>query len=231
MIEFLAAGSLSLKTVNVFNDPTRLFEAADSIQKLYIIAQDLPDEKFATLKKNIETVYDQVEKNLIERFAAEYQAGNIEEMHRIATVMAQFKGYTQCIDVFIELSQDVPHGTDIYDGILPLCQYNYDIITRVFSNPNKVMSKFILNIYQLKLCQYAQMRLDDRRDEKKFLKTLYDLYVRTLKLSSDLTMIKMNLEDDLLTKLTEHIFQKYIKVRPFSSKIKFRSFQILKKWA
>lgn len=212
-IEFLAAGALSLRTVDVFNDKERVYEAADSIQKLFIIAQDLPDNKFSTLKKNIETVYDQVEKALIEKFAAEHSAGNIEEMKKIATVLSQFKGYNQCIDVFIEQSQELNHlhqSQDIFEGILPLCQRNHEIIVKVFSNPNQVMSKFILNIYQLKINQYALTKLDDKRDVRKYLKTLYDLYVRTLRLSADLQKLKMNLEDDLLNKLTANIFGKYL---------------------
>lgn len=211
-IELLAAGALSLKTVDVFNDNSRLFEAADAIQKLYLIAQDLPEEKFSTLKKNIDTLYDQVEKNLIEKFASEHHAGDIQEMKRIANVLSNFKGYSQCVDVYIEQSQDVPFsGKDIFESILPLCQKNYEIIEKVFSNPNQVMSKFILNIYQLKINQYVQTRLDDRRDERKYLKTLYEIYVRTLKLSADLGKIKMSLEDDLLNKLTHNIFTKYLR--------------------
>lgn len=212
-IEFLAAGALSLRTVDVFNDKARVYEAAESILKLYIIAQDLPDKQFSTLKKNIETVYDQVEKTLIEKFATEHTAGNIEEMKKIATVLSQFKGYNQCVDVFIEQSQELNHlhqSQDIFEGILPLCQRNYEIIVKVFSNPNQVMSKFILNIYQLKINQYALTKLDDRRDIRKYLKTLYDIYIRTLRLSTDLQKLKMNLEDDLLNKLTINIFAKYL---------------------
>ncbi|XP_063705149.1 exocyst complex component 5 [Culicoides brevitarsis] len=212
IIEFLAAGTLSLNTIAIFNDATRLFEAADAIQKLYLIAQDLPEEKFSTLKKNIDLMYDKIEKDLIERFASAHHAGNIEEMKKIANVLSNFKGYSQCVDVYIEQSQDVNYsGKDIFDSVLPLCQRNYAIIEQVFSNPNQVMSKFILNIYQLKINQYAHTRLDDRRDERKYLKTLYELYVRTLKLSADIGKIKMNLEDDLLNKLSQNIFAKYLR--------------------
>lgn len=59
-----------------------------------------------------------------------------------------------------------------------MCKHHYEIIKKVFANPAKVMSKFILNIYQLKLNQYALTKLDDKKDEEKYLRTLYELYSR-----------------------------------------------------
>lgn len=40
------------------------------------------------------------------------------------------------------------------------------------------MAKFILNIYQLKLNQFAQTKLDDKKDDDKYLRTLYEMYSR-----------------------------------------------------
>lgn len=59
-----------------------------------------------------------------------------------------------------------------------MCKHHYEIIQKVFANPQQVMSKFILNIYQLKLHQYAMTKLDDRKNEEKYLRTLYELYSR-----------------------------------------------------
>lgn len=89
-----------------------------------------------------------------------------------------------------------------------MCRHHYEIIKKVFSSPDQVMSKFILNIYQLKLNQYTQTKLDDKKDDDKYLKTLYELYSRTIKLSSELNEFMLNTDDDLLTKLTLNIFTK-----------------------
>lgn len=69
-------------------------------------------------------------------------------------------------------------GKDIFIGIVPMCEHHYEIIKQVFANPSQVMSKFILNIYQLKLHQYCLTKLEDRKDEEKYLRTLFELYSR-----------------------------------------------------
>lgn len=176
MSEFLITGPI---VNDIFTDPTRLYEAADVIQKLYAIAQDLPTEKFLDSKRKIERKYDDVERRLIEEFATAQKSEDIEKMKKLAQILSQFKGYTQCIDAYIEQSQMTPYGgKDIFIGIVPMCKHHYEIIKKVFANPQQVMSKFILNIYQLKLHQYAMTKLDDKRDEEKYLKTLYELYSR-----------------------------------------------------
>lgn len=82
-------------------------EAADIIQKLYLVAQDLPADKFGAAKKKIESKYDEIERNLIEEFAMAQTEENIEKMKNLAKILSQFKGYNQCVDVYIEQSQAV----------------------------------------------------------------------------------------------------------------------------
>lgn len=155
-------------------------EAADIIQKLYLIAQDLPSDKFGNAKKKIESKYDEVERNLIEEFAFAQKDENIDKMKQLANILSQFKGYSQCVDVYIEQSQATNYrGKDVFDSILPLCRVHYETIKKVFASPDQVMSKFILNIYQLKIHQFVSTKLtDDRKDEIKYLKTLHYLYLR-----------------------------------------------------
>lgn len=104
MSEFLVSGPLVSET---FTDPSKLHEAADIIQKLYTIAQDLPEEKFGEAKKKIEKKYDEIERKLIEEFATAQKSEDIEKMKTIANILSQFKGYAQCIDAYIEQSQMV----------------------------------------------------------------------------------------------------------------------------
>lgn len=51
----------------------------------------------------------------------------------------------------IFLLQGAFTGKDIFRDVIPLCEKNFSVMTEVFSNPDQVMAKFVLNIYHLKL--------------------------------------------------------------------------------
>lgn len=51
---------------------------------------------------------------------------------------------------------------------------------------------------------------DDSKDDMKYLKTLHYLYLRTMKLSNDLKEFIKDSNDDLLAKLTQHMFAKHL---------------------
>uniref|UniRef100_A0A182MQ72 Exocyst complex component 5 n=1 Tax=Anopheles culicifacies TaxID=139723 RepID=A0A182MQ72_9DIPT len=208
MTEFLTPGPI---VNDIYSDKNKLYEAADIIQKLFQISQDLPAQRFANAKKKIESKYDDVEMQLIEEFATAQKMENIERMKELSDILSQFKGYTQVIDVYIEQSQATTYGgRDVFEGIVPLCHKHYKIIQQVFNAPDKVISKFILNIYQLKINQFVQTKLDDRKDESKYLKNLSELYSRTMKLSAELQEFFKGSEDDLLQKLTANIFDRHL---------------------
>jgi len=67
----------------------------------------LPADKFGAAKKKIESKYDEIERNLIEEFAVAQTEESIEKMKNLAKILSQFKGYNQCVDVYIEQSQAV----------------------------------------------------------------------------------------------------------------------------
>ncbi|CAG4953795.1 unnamed protein product, partial [Parnassius apollo] len=164
-----------------------LNEAADVIQKLYTIAQELPPDKFEVAKKKIEAKYDEIERNLIEEFVKAQNQGNLAKMKTIANIMTNFKGYSQCVDAFIETSQmNTLLGKDIFSAVLPLCKKNYTIISSVFPNPDQVMSKFVLNIFHLKLQKYIQTKLADKNDIEKYLRNLFEMYTSTQKVCDEL---------------------------------------------
>lgn len=99
----------------------------------------------------------------------------------------------------------------MFETVIPLCRQHYAIIKQVFSSPDQVISKFILNIYQLRIHQYVSTKLaDDSKDDSKYLKTLHYLYLRTMKLSSDLGEFIKDSNDDLLAKLTQNMFAKHL---------------------
>ncbi|XP_045537856.1 exocyst complex component 5 [Papilio machaon] len=189
LANFLSPGPV---LTDLFNDPNKLNEAADVIQKLYTIAQELPPDKFEVAKKKIEAKYDEIERNLIEEFVKAQNQGNLAKMKTIANIMTNFKGYSQCVDAFIETSQmNTLLGKDIFASVLPLCKKNNTIINSVFPNPEQVMSKFVLNIFHLKLQKYIQTKLADKNDIEKYLRNLYDMYTSTQKVCDELVSAGM----------------------------------------
>lgn len=70
----------------------------------------MPPDKFEVAKKKIEAKYDEIERNLIEDFVKAQNQGNIAKMKDIASIMTNFKGYSQCVDAFIETSQMVTYS-------------------------------------------------------------------------------------------------------------------------
>ena len=85
----------------------QLFEAADIIQKLQLVAQELPSGRFRVAQTLIGQKYDEIERSLIEEFARAQVKRDRARMKHIASILSHFKGYSQCIDAFIEQSQNV----------------------------------------------------------------------------------------------------------------------------
>ncbi|XP_003705199.2 exocyst complex component Sec10 [Megachile rotundata] len=206
--DFLSPGPL---TDPIFTDKSSLDEAADVIQKLHLISQELPSEKFEHAKKKIAVKYDEIERNLIEEFVRAHNREDATRMKELASVLAHFKGYSQCIDAFIEQSQMGSFGgKDVFQDVIPMCTKYNKLMQQVFTNPEQVMAKFVLNIYHLRLQKYAVAKLADKTDPDKYLRNLYDLYTRTVKLSTELKIFNMGTDDTYLAKLTRNIFQKYL---------------------
>lgn len=42
-------------------------------------------------------------------------------------------------------------GKDVFQDVIPLCEKNFAVMKEVFSNPDQVMAKYVLNIFHLKL--------------------------------------------------------------------------------
>lgn len=194
----------------IFTNCEFIDEAADMIQKLYLISQDLPP-KFEATKRKIERKYSDIEKALIEEFVVAMDNENLTRMKEIATVLSQFKGYSQCVDAYIDHSQmGCLSSKDVFISFLNLCKYNNEIIQKVFNNPEQVMAKFVLNIYQLKLVEYIDDKLNSKLGTYNYLQTLYELYSKTNQLSNDLSVFNMGNDKNYLRKLTTNIFNKYI---------------------
>uniref|UniRef100_A0A8B9LUK6 Exocyst complex component 5 n=1 Tax=Astyanax mexicanus TaxID=7994 RepID=A0A8B9LUK6_ASTMX len=181
---------------DVFNNPEKIKEAADIIQKLHLIAQELPFDR-----------------QLIQEFTAAQRRGEIGRMREVAAVLLHFKGYAHCIDVYIKQCQEGAYmQKDVFEDTALLCQRVNKQVGEVFSSPETVMAKLIQNIFENKLQAHVKEKLDTRPTElEQYLTNLYDLYTRTTALAAKLT--EFNLGSDkhtFLSKLIKSIFSTYL---------------------
>ncbi|KAM7375812.1 hypothetical protein PAMP_005580 [Pampus punctatissimus] len=189
-------------------------EAADIIQKLHLIAQELPFDRFADVKAKIASKYHDLERQLIQEFTAAQRRGEIGRMREVAAVLLHFKGYAHCVDVYIKQCQEAAYlRNDVFEDIAVLCQRVNKQVGEVFSSPETVMAKLIQSIFENKLQAHVRDKLDETRhsDVEQYLKNLYDLYTRTTALATKLT--EFNLGSDkhtFLSKLIKSIFSSYL---------------------
>lgn len=198
---------------DVFNNPEKIKEAADIIQKLHLIAQELPFDRFADVKAKIASKYHDLERQLIQEFTAAQRRGEIGRMREVAAVLLHFKGYAHCIDVYIKQCQEGAYmHNDVFEDTALLCQQVNKQVGEVFSSPETVMAKLIQNIFENKLQAHVKEKLETRPTElEQYLRNLYDLYTRTTGLAAKLT--EFNLGSDkhtFLSKLIKSIFSTYL---------------------
>lgn len=202
----------------VLVDPYQLHLTADVIQKLHLIALELPlGGRFDTARQGIAEKYDQVEKELIEEFRKAQQAGQQRQMRKITNLLQHFKSYGQCIDVFIAESQKGAFkGKSIFDDVVPLIVKTNKLAKAVFSNSDTVMIKLVQNLFQQIIQGHVASRLEKRSDDpEEYLNNLYDTYVKTMKLTAELTIAcdenEFKLGDStFLSKLTRSIFSQHL---------------------
>ncbi|KAM4724490.1 exocyst complex component 5 isoform 2-T2 [Anableps anableps] len=199
---------------DVFYNSEKIKEAADIIQKLHLIAQELPFDRFADVKAKIASKYHDLERQLIQEFTAAQRRGEIGRMREVAAVLLHFKGYAHCVDVYIKQCQEGAYmRNDVFEDTAALCQRVNKQVGEVFSSPETVMAKLIQNIFENKLQAHVREKLDETRhsDVEQYLKNLYDLYTRTTALATKLT--EFNLGSDkhtFLSKLIKSIFSSYL---------------------
>ncbi|XP_059169792.1 exocyst complex component 5-like [Physella acuta] len=201
----------------VLIDPFQLHLTADVIQKLHLIALELPvGGRFDIARQRIAEKYDAVEKELIEEFRKGQQAGDRRQMRKITNLLQHFKSYGHCIDVFITESQKgaFKHSS-IFDDIVPLCVETNKLAKAVFSNSDAVMSKLVQNVFLGSIQGHVASRLENQSDPEVYLNNLFDLYIRTSKLTVDLAKACSEHEFKLgdstfLNKLTRSIFSQHL---------------------
>uniref|UniRef100_A0A8C6VSU4 Exocyst complex component 5 n=1 Tax=Naja naja TaxID=35670 RepID=A0A8C6VSU4_NAJNA len=184
---------------DVFTNPEKIEEAADIIQKLHLIAQELPFERFSDVKSKIASKYHDLECQLIQEFTNAQRRGQIYRMREVTAVLLHFKG------AYLR--------NDIFEDTAILCQNVNKQVGDIFSSPETVMAKLIQNIFEIRLQGYIKDQLEEHKksDAEQYLQSLYDLYTRTTNLSSKL--MEFNLGTDkqtFLSKLIKSIFVSYL---------------------
>lgn len=197
----------------VFSDQFRIHEAANIIQKLSLIAQELPSERFETVKKKIKDCHDKVEVALIEEFEEAHHQGNVSGMRECAETLLPFKGYSQCIDSFIKQSQKGQFlSSDVFKDVIPLCERVHSMVNKVFgNNAEVVMGKLVQNIHEDVLKKHVDSTLRNYgSDKEQSLKNLQILYERSKKLGEKLSGYKLGSDSNFLERLRKNLFGEYL---------------------
>uniref|UniRef100_A0A4X2LEI8 Exocyst complex component 5 n=1 Tax=Vombatus ursinus TaxID=29139 RepID=A0A4X2LEI8_VOMUR len=224
------------KKVQELQKSNQIKEAADIIQKLHLIAQELPFDRFSEVKSKIASKYHDLECQLIQEFTNAQKRGEISRMREVAAVLLHFKGYSHCVDVYIKQCQENANlRSDIFEDTAILCQRVNKQVGDIFSSPETVLAKLIQNVFEIKLQSFVKDQLEECRksDAEQYLKNLYDLYTRTTSLSSKL--MEFNLGTDkqtFLSKLIKCIFISYLEnyIEVEIGYLKSRSAMILQRY-
>ncbi|CAI5448182.1 unnamed protein product [Caenorhabditis angaria] len=199
----------------IFTDPDKLLESADLVHKLYSISQELNKDKFANVQARIAQRYEVVERLLIEEFARSQR--DEKKMAEVAKILSEFKGYSHCVDRYVEyLCQSIhPRGDggEILADCLQLCRTQQPRISAIFPSPHTVMQKLVLNLFTGKMKEYINARLRECKevqDNEQYLKDLAMLYSSTLKMCKELEKLHISPDSAFLATLTKSIFDRYI---------------------
>ncbi|CAJ0580058.1 unnamed protein product, partial [Mesorhabditis spiculigera] len=202
----------------IFTDPDKLLESADLIQKLYSISQELSKDKYAFVQARITHRYEEIEKLLIDEFVRSQR--DEKKMAQVAKVLAEFKGYSSCVDRYVEFL----HATsfhrdrgDVFAETLHLCRNAKPKIEAIFPNPTSVLQKLVASIFSGKLKETVYATLRDHReagDQEAYLVALSEMYTSAKKLCLELEAVHVSPDPTFLKTLCSSIFERYIDAYP-----------------
>lgn len=199
----------------IFTDPDKLLESADLVHKLYSISQELNKDKFANVQARIGQRYKVVEDLLIEEFVRSQR--DEKKMAEVAKILSEFKGYSGCVDRYVDFLCQSIHprgdGGEILADCLQLCRTQQPRISAIFPSPHTVMQKLVLNIFTGRMKETITARLrecKDTDDQEHYLRDLAYLYSSTLKMCKELEKLHISPDSAFLSTLTDSIFQRYI---------------------
>ncbi|CAF3432440.1 unnamed protein product [Rotaria sp. Silwood1] len=205
----------------MFQDASKLEQAAHIIHQLYNVLQELPDEpKFIEAKTKVKERYLAIEDELLLEFSRAQVRNDKKAMKKYIKLLSKFKGHNDCIQNFITDCLkgyfDNPN-IDIFYSIPQLFTKVSELINELFDQPEKVIERLIITVYTEKLAPYVRDQLDayvrnpDLDNMEKYLQTLYTLSKKATKLSNDLQTQKISDDPAFLHKLNQHVFKSYLK--------------------
>ncbi|CAF3910431.1 unnamed protein product, partial [Rotaria sp. Silwood2] len=205
----------------MFQDASKLEQAAHIIHPLYNVLQELPDEpKFLDAKTKVKERYLAIEEELLLEFSRAQVRNDKKAMKKYIKLLSKFKGHNDCIQNFITDCLkgyfDNPN-IDIFNSIPQLFTKVSELINELFDQPEKVIERLIITVYTEKLAPYVRDQLDvyvrnpDLDNMEKYLQTLYTLSKKATKLSNDLQTQKISDDPAFLHKLNQHVFKSYLK--------------------
>lgn len=212
LIRYFEEFMIGNPTSEIFTNHNMLQPAADIIQKLYLISQELPSNSdFDTSRDRIKKKYEEIEKKLSMEFEKAFHEEDKRNMRRMANILAQFKSNNQCIELFIrECQKKAFVHNDVFGDVVPLLVSTKVIIDDVFINSETVMYKMIVDIFQKKLTDHVKRQLSDNNDSERYLQNMYLLYTKTNDLSSKIQQHQFILDNSCLPKLIKNIFNPYL---------------------
>uniref|UniRef100_A0A8C0B5X8 Exocyst complex component 5 n=1 Tax=Buteo japonicus TaxID=224669 RepID=A0A8C0B5X8_9AVES len=117
---------------DVFTNSEKIKEAADIIQKLHLIAQELPFDRFSEVKSKIASKYHDLECQLIQEFTSAQRRGEISRMREVAAVLLHFKVKTED---YVKDQLEEHRKSDAEQYLKNL----YDLYTRTTNLSSKLM--------------------------------------------------------------------------------------------
>ncbi|XP_054168485.1 exocyst complex component 5-like [Oppia nitens] len=188
-----------------------LADAADVLQKLHVIAAELPPgPRFERARAAIGSQYDSVEKRLLEEFASAQRDDDRRRMAEMAEKLQHFKGFGQCVDAFIETAQTSLAGRDAFAEVPTLITRTERVVRHVFATPEQIMTKLVLVVFQGKLQDCVDLELSRVvKDDNRFLRSLHALFVKTSQLGERLARTQ-TLDSAFVSRLSRHVFNRYL---------------------
>ncbi|VDM52299.1 unnamed protein product [Angiostrongylus costaricensis] len=197
----------------IFTDPDKLLESADLVQKLYSISQELSKEKFQAVQARIAHRYEEVERLLIDEFARAQR--DEKKMAEVAKILSEFKGYSHCVDRYVEYIQSLfrTGSDDVYAEALQLVRNHKSKIETIFPSPTAVIQKLILSLYTGRLKEHIYAKLRDSKecgDREGYLVGLAESYSSILRLNKELETLHVSSDALFLSTLTRSLFDRYL---------------------
>lgn len=197
----------------IFTDPDKLLESADLVQKLYSISQELSTDKYANVQARIAHRYEEVERLLMDEFGRAQR--DEKKMAEVARILSEFKGYSHCVDRYVEFVQSHWHARDrdVFTEALQLCRHYKPKIESIFPSPMAVVQKLVLNVLTGKVKDHVYARLRDCKesgDSEAYLVSLAQSYSSTQRLCKELETLHVSGDASFLPTLTRAIFDRHL---------------------